>query len=105
MTRTGTRWAWTETAMTLALRLTPAGDPATDPEDFFGDSLGVVFEDDTLNLRRCKNVCPSLVSMALHSTSSILELTTSRWRCRPWSPVPIPSPTETTPHQLSRSGR
>lgn len=38
--------------MALALRLSPAGDPATDPEDFFGDSLGVVFEDDTLNLRR-----------------------------------------------------
>lgn len=38
--------------MALALRLSRAGDPATDPEDFFGDSLGVVFEDDTLNLRR-----------------------------------------------------
>lgn len=38
--------------MSLALRLTPAGGPAEDPEDFFGDSLGVVFRDDTLNLRK-----------------------------------------------------
>lgn len=38
--------------MALALRLTPAGGPAEEPEDFFGDSLGVVFQDDTMNLRR-----------------------------------------------------
>lgn len=41
----------TRTVMALALRLTPAAGPAHEPEDFFGDALGVVFEDDTMNLR------------------------------------------------------
>lgn len=39
--------------MTLASRLTPAGAPADDPEDFFEDALGVVFDDDAKNLREC----------------------------------------------------
>lgn len=38
--------------MALTSRLTPAGDPAQNPEDFFEDSLGVVFEDDAKTLRR-----------------------------------------------------
>ncbi|PSS02515.1 nicotinamide N-methyltransferase [Coniella lustricola] len=48
--------------MSLALRLTPAAGPTEDPEDFFGDSLGVVFQDDTLNLHGDAN-------HALHYTS------------------------------------
>lgn len=39
--------------MTLASRLTPAGAPADDPEDFFEDAFGVVFDDDAKNLREC----------------------------------------------------
>lgn len=39
--------------MALASRLAPAGAPADDPEDFFEDSLGVVFDDDAKNLRGC----------------------------------------------------
>lgn len=36
--------------MALAARLTLAGAPAEDPEDFFGASLAMF--DDTINLRR-----------------------------------------------------
>lgn len=45
--------AWTaRTGMALALRLTVAGGPVDEAEDIFGDALGVIFEDDTMNLRR-----------------------------------------------------
>lgn len=52
--------------MALASRLTPAGDPADDPEDFFEDSLGVVFDDDAKNMRES-----SLVSCLLSCPMSL----------------------------------
>lgn len=65
--------------MALALRLTLAGGPAEEPEDFFGDALGVIFEDDTMNLRRYSK-SKSLVSAVAASSRS-----DERPSCKPFA--------------------
>lgn len=43
--------------MALTSRITLAGPPAEDPEDYFGASLGVIFPDDVMNQRECVFGC------------------------------------------------
>lgn len=43
--------------MALTSRITLAGPPADDPEDYFGASLGVIFPDDVMNQRECVFGC------------------------------------------------